>query len=47
MNSERKTEETPSQVVRTRAATSATKVETMNTSPCAKFTIPMMPNTIV
>ena len=25
----------------------AMKVETMNTSPCAKFTMPMMPNTMV
>ena len=25
----------------------AMKVDTMNTSPCAKFTMPMMPNTIV
>ena len=25
----------------------AMKVDTMNTSPCAKFTMPMMPNTMV
>ena len=47
MNSERKIELMPSQVVKISAVTSATKVETMNTSPWAKFTIPMMPNTIV
>ena len=37
----------PSQVVRKRKAMSAMKADTMNTSPWAKFTMPMMPNTIV
>ncbi len=41
------TEVMPSQVVRMRKAISAMKADTMNTSPCAKFTMPMMPNTIV
>ena len=33
--------------VRIKNRISAMKAETMNTSPCAKFTMPMMPNTIV
>ena len=37
----------PSQVVRMRKVTSAMKADTMNTSPWAKFTMPMMPNTMV
>src|SRR5215472_4312869 len=37
----------PSQVVRMRKAISAMKADTMKTSPWAKFTMPMMPNTIV
>ena len=37
----------PSTVVRIRKAISAMKAETMNTSPWAKLTMPMMPNTIV
>ena len=37
----------PSQVVRIRKVISAMKADTMNTSPWAKFTMPMMPNTIV
>ena len=41
------TEPMPSQVVRIRKAISAMKADTMNTSPWAKFTMPMMPNTIV
>ncbi len=40
-------EEMPAHAVSRRKAMSATKAETMNTSPWAKFTIPMMPNTIV
>ena len=41
------TEEMPSHVVRIRKAIRAMKADTMNTSPWAKFTMPMMPNTIV
>jgi len=37
----------PSQVVTSSSVTSAMKADTMNTSPWAKFTMPMMPNTIV
>ncbi len=37
----------PSQVVRIRKKIRAMKAESMNTSPWAKFTMPMMPNTIV
>ena len=33
-----------SRIIRTMRAM---KVDSMNTSPCAKFTMPMMPNTIV
>ncbi len=47
MNSASAIEEMPSQVVRIRNAIRAMKAETMNTSPWAKFTMPMMPNTIV
>ena len=47
MNSASAIEVMPSQVVRIRKAISAMKAETMNTSPWAKFTMPMMPNTIV
>ena len=43
----RRMELTPSQVVRTISAISAMKVETMKTSPWEKFTMPMMPKTIV
>ena len=46
-NSATAMEETPNQVVRIRKATSATKAATMNTSPWAKLTMPMMPNTMV
>ena len=41
------TEEMPSQVVTIRKVMSAMKADTMNTSPWAKFTMPMMPNTMV
>ena len=41
------TEAMPSQAVRIRKAMSAMNADTMNTSPWAKFTMPMMPNTIV
>ncbi len=37
----------PSQTVSSRKVISAMKQETMKTSPWAKFTMPMMPNTIV
>ena len=37
----------PSQVVRSKRVMSAMKAETMNTSPWAKFTMPMIPKTIV
>ena len=37
----------PIQTVRIRKTISATKDDTMNTSPWAKLTMPMMPNTIV
>ena len=47
MNSASAIEVMPSQVVRIRNAISAMKADTMNTSPWAKFTMPMMPNTIV
>ena len=47
MNSASTIEEMPSQEVRIRKAISAMKTETMNTSPWAKFTMPMMPNTMV
>ena len=39
------TELTPSHAVTIRNATSAMKADTMKTSPWAKFTMPMMPNT--
>ena len=41
------TEAMPSMVVSTSRVIRAMKAETMNTSPWAKFTMPMMPNTIV
>ena len=41
------TDEMPSHVVSTRYITSAMNADTMNTSPWAKFTMPMMPKTIV
>ena len=41
------TEEMPSQVVTMRKVISAMKADTMKTSPWAKFTMPMMPNTMV
>ncbi len=41
------TEPMPIQVVTIRKAISAMKADTMKTSPWAKFTMPMMPNTIV
>jgi hypothetical protein len=47
MNSASRIEETPSQVVRIIRVMRAMKVDTMKTSPWAKFTMPMMPNTIV
>ena len=37
----------PSTEVRSTKAMSAMKADTMNRSPWAKFTMPMMPNTIV
>ena len=37
----------PSHAVTIRKVISAMKADTMNTSPWAKFTMPMMPNTIV
>ena len=37
----------PMTLVRKRNAKRAMKAESMNTSPWAKFTMPMMPNTIV
>ena len=40
-------EESPSQVVRSRNRIRAMKLDTMKTSPWAKLTMPMMPNTIV
>ena len=47
INSARAIELTPSQAVTNRKVISAMKAEAMNTSPWAKFTMPMMPNTIV
>ena len=41
------TEEMPSTVVKRRKKIIAMKADTMKTSPCAKLTMPMMPNTIV
>ncbi len=41
------TEPMPIQVVSSRSATSAMKDDTMKTSPWAKLTMPMMPNTMV
>ena len=38
---------TPSRVIRTRNNTNAITAESMKRSPWAKFTMPMMPNTIV
>ena len=38
---------TPSTCVTTRNRISPTKADSMNTSPWAKFTMPMMPNTMV
>src|SRR5579862_4474303 len=43
INSASTIEEIPTHAVRIRKATSAMKAETMNTSPWAKFTMPMMP----
>ena len=40
-------EVTPRICVMIRYSSSAMNVDSMNTSPCAKFTIPMIPNTIV
>jgi hypothetical protein len=40
-------EEIPSQVVRIRKRIRAMNAESMKTSPWAKFTMPMMPKTIV
>ena len=39
--------EIPSHVVTTRKAIRAMNAETMKTSPWEKFTMPMMPNTMV
>ena len=47
MSSASTIDEIPSQVVRIRKKMSAMKAESMNTSPWAKFTMPMMPKTIV
>ena len=47
MNNASAIEVMPSQVVRIKKAISAMKTETMNTSPWAKLTMPMMPNTMV
>jgi hypothetical protein len=47
MSSARPIEEIPRICVRIRNRMRAMKAETMNTSPWAKFTMPMMPNTIV
>ncbi len=47
MRSASATEATPSQVVKIRKKIKAMKADSMNTSPWAKFTMPMMPNTIV
>ena len=47
MNKASGSEVMPSQLVRMRKTISAMKAETMNTSPWAKLTMPMMPNTIV
>jgi hypothetical protein len=47
MRSATATDEIPIQVVRIRNRISAMKAESMNTSPWAKFTMPMMPKTIV
>ncbi len=44
---ERKTEEMPITCVRIISTIRATNVDSMNTSPWAKFTMPMMPNTMV
>jgi hypothetical protein len=46
-NSAITTDPMPSQEVRINSAMSAMKADTMNTSPWAKFTMPMMPYTIV
>ena len=43
MAGERTTESMPSHWVMTRKVMSAIKADTMNTSPWAKFTMPMMP----
>ena len=47
MSSASAIDEIPSHVVRIRKKISAMKAESMNTSPWAKFTMPMMPKTIV
>ena len=47
MNSATASEPSPRTWVSTIRKIRAMKVDTMNTSPCAKFTMPMMPNTIV
>jgi hypothetical protein len=47
MNSASTTEVMPSHVLRIRNVMRAMKADTMNTSPWAKLTMPMMPNTIV
>ena len=47
MNSASAAEPMPSHVVSIRKKMSAMKADSMNTSPWAKFTMPMMPNTIV
>src|SRR4029450_881577 len=47
MNSASANEPMPSQLVKISSAMRAMKADTMNTSPWAKLTMPMMPNTIV
>ena len=47
MSSASPIEPMPRICVRMRKRMRAMKAETMNTSPWAKFTMPMMPNTIV
>ena len=47
MKSAMASEPSPSTCVSTIRKISAMNVESMKTSPCAKFTMPMMPNTMV
>ena len=46
-NNARAIDDIPRKFTRKRKTIKAMKTDTMNTSPWAKFTMPMMPNTIV